>query len=417
MVEKLARDGGTPVRQKPVPPRILIGKEEKLAVDALFYKAMLSGGAFDRYGKLTDVDLYEQEYAAFYGVKYATAVSAGTAAVHTAIAALRLEPGDEIITSPITDPGTVMPITLCMCIPVFADLDYATVNMSAESIEKCITEKTKAVIVVHLAGQPCDMDAIMKVAKKHNLVVIEDCAQAHAAKYKGKYVGSIGDMGCYSLMSGKHTTSGGQGGMVITNNEEYYWNAKRFADRGKPFNSTEGTNLFAGVNYRVTELESAVGREQLKKTESIAQKRRGFASALAKKLETTKAFRLWKSTDGAEPNPWFCFVHCDAAVLGAKHEDIAVAVAKEGVSVGAHYVRPIYEQKWMKERLVFGTSKLPWSLPNARKIDYTDSCPVALKTINEHMTMYMHECWTNDDVEITYQAFKKVEEYYLSIKK
>jgi len=167
---------------------------------------------------------------------------------------LRLEPGTEVITSPITDPGTVAPILMQNCIPVFADVDYDTLNITAASIEKMITEKTRVLIPVHLAGQPCDMNPIMELAKQHNLTVIEDCAQAHGVKYKGKYVGTIGHLGAFSLMAGKHTTSGGQGGMVIANDEKLYWNAKRFADRGKPFNSDNPTNLFLGMNYRMTEL-------------------------------------------------------------------------------------------------------------------------------------------------------------------
>ena len=186
---------------------------------------------------------------------------------------MRLEPGTEVITSPITDPGTVAPILMQNCIPVFADVDYDTLNMTAASIEKMITEKTRVLIPVHLAGQPCDMNPIMELARQHNLTVIEDCAQAHGVKYKGKYVGTIGHLGAFSLMAGKHTTSGGQGGMVITNDEKLYWNAKRFADRGKPFNSDDSTNLFLGLNYRMTELQAAIGRVQLQKLRSSVRRR------------------------------------------------------------------------------------------------------------------------------------------------
>jgi len=197
----------------------------------------IPASALDRYGiEETEVDLYEKEFADYFGVKYATAVSSGTAAIHSALGALKLEPGDEIITSPITDPGTIAPILFQNCIPVFADVDYEILNINPESVKEKITERTKVIIVVHFAGQPANIDPVMELAKEHDLIVIEDCAQAHGAKHKERYVGTIGDIGCFSLMSGKHMTSGGQGGMVITNDEELYWNAKRFADRGKPFN-------------------------------------------------------------------------------------------------------------------------------------------------------------------------------------
>ncbi|HRR90909.1 MAG TPA: DegT/DnrJ/EryC1/StrS family aminotransferase, partial [bacterium] len=212
------------------PPRIIFDEREKDAILRVVEKTMTGPEAIDMYGKGPEVASYEKEFAEYFGVKYAAAVSSGTAAVHSAVGALRLEPGSEIITTPITDPGTVAPILMQNCIPIFADVEYDTLNISPKSIEKNITDKTRAIIAVHLAGQPCDMDPIMEIARRHNLYVIEDCAQAHGARYKGRYVGTMGDLGVFSLMAGKHMNSGGQGGMVITNNEELYWNAKRFSD-------------------------------------------------------------------------------------------------------------------------------------------------------------------------------------------
>ena len=203
---------------------------------------MTGDQALDRYGG-RHVDAYEQEFAEYFGAKYATSTSSGTAAVHTAIAALGLEPLDEVITTPITDPGTVAAILFQNCIPVFADVDYNTLNITAEGIEGCLSDRTKAIVVVHLAGQSAEMEPILELARRNHLYVIEDCAQAHGAKYRGKYVGTMGDLGAVSLMSSKHTTSGGQGGMVLTNCIHLYWQAKRFADR-EPFNSQDPTNLF-----------------------------------------------------------------------------------------------------------------------------------------------------------------------------
>ena len=373
---------------------------------------MKKGGAFDRYGGV-EVDIYEKEFAEYFGVKFATAVSSGTAAIHSALGSLKLEPGSEVITSPVTDPGAVAPILFQQCIPVFADVEYDTLNISSSSIERNITKNTKVVIVTHLAGQPCKMDEIMRVAKKYNLIVIEDCAQAHGAKYKDKFVGSIGDIGCFSLMSGKHTTSGGQGGMVITNNEKIYWNAKRFADRGKPFGSKEKTNLFLGLNYRMTELEACIGRVQLKKLEEIREKRMWIYESLKEKMKNLIAFRLWNIISEAEPNPWFCLIHYDKNRLKANKEEIVLALKKEGITpVGLHYVIPMYQQKWIKEKNTFGSSKYPWNLPGARKIDYKNCCPNAEKSLKDHFTLYIHEDWTEKEINDTVRAFAKIEENY-----
>jgi perosamine synthetase len=416
-MEKLAVDGGSPVRSKPMPARVMVGEPEKKAVLKLFKKVMTTGGAFDRYGGI-EVDAYEKEFARYFGVKFATAVSSGTAAIHSAIASLNLEPGSEIITTPITDPGTVSPILFQQCIPVFADVEYDTLNISPVSIEKKITGKTKAIIVVHLAGNPAKIKEIMRIARRYGIYVIEDCAQSHGAKYDGRYVGSFGDISCFSMMSGKHTTSGGQGGMVLTNNEELYWNAKRFADRGKPFNSSEKTNLFAGLNYRMTELEAAVGRLQIRKIGRIMNKRNSLYGELKKGFDREiRCFSLWKVLPSAEPNPWFCFIKVDMKKIKVDKQTLSRALQAEGIPVGAHYVIPMYQQKWIAERNTFGSSHLPWSLPKARKINYRNCCPSAEKALAEHMTMHIHECWGKKEVSDTIKAFKKVEKHYKEIRK
>lgn len=411
-MEKLAIEGGRPVRRRPMPARIMLGESEKNAVLNLFKKVMKTGGAFDRYAGV-EVDTYEKEFARYFGVKFATAVSSGTAAIHSAIGALHLEPGSEIITTPITDPGTVSPVIFQQCIPVFADVEYDTLNLSPASVEKNITGKTRAVIVVHLAGNPARIREIICIARKHKLYVIEDCAQAHGARYEGKYVGSFGDLSCFSLMSGKHTTSGGQGGMVLTNNEELYWNAKRFADRGKPFNSTETTNLFAGLNYRMTEIEAVIGRQQLKKLSRIMKQRVKTYEELKKGFEgELSCFRMWKVLPDAEVNPWFCFVHVDIEKITTDKDTLSKALQAEGIPVSAHYVVPMYNQKWIAERNTFGNSHLPWSLPGSRRIDYKNCCPNAEAGLRDHMTLYIHECWGSREVNETIKAFKKVEHHY-----
>lgn len=412
-MEKLAINGGIPVRKKPMPARIMFDEEEKEAALRVIEKTMTGNQALDRYGGI-EVDAYEQEFASFFGKRFATAVSSGTAAIHSALAALKLEPASEVITSPITDPGAVMPIVFQQCIPVFCDVEYDTLNPSPQSIKERITEKTGAIIVVHIAGFPAKIDEICKIAEKHNIPVIEDCAQAHGAKYKGRYAGTFGTLSAFSLMSGKHTTSGGQGGMVMTDDEGLYWDAKRFADRGKPFNSNITTNLFLGLNYRMTELEAAIGREQLKKLPQIAEKRRNVYKKIKEGFESElKAFRIYKAEPDSEPDPWFLFVHVDKEKLKAGNDILAQALCAEGMPVGQKYVVPMYMTHWIVERNTFGSSQLPWSLPGARKIDYTNCCPVAEKTLEDHMTLYIHECYESQEISDIIEAFKKVEKHFL----
>ncbi|MGC8976466.1 MAG: DegT/DnrJ/EryC1/StrS family aminotransferase [Candidatus Ratteibacteria bacterium] len=411
-MEKLVIDGGKPIRKKPFPQRIMFDEKEVKKINEMMKKATKEETAkyLDRYAG-TEVDKYEKEFAEFFGTKFATSTSSGTAAIHSAIASLELEPGDRIITTPITDPGTVMPILFQGLIPLFADVDFYTLNLTDRTIEEKIDKKTKAIIVVHLAGVPCEMDRIMEVAKKYNLKLIEDCAQSHASIYKGRYVGTFGDIGVFSLMSGKHMTSGGQGGMIITDNEEYYWLSKRFADRGKPFGiENPKGNVSLGLNYRMTEIQAAIGRVQLKKIKKIAEKRFKIVEELRNGFKNFKAFSLWKRPDNSKPNYWFCFVRVDEERLKYDKYKIAEILRKEGLPVGAHYVIPMYENPFIKERKTFGSSGYPFN-PYAQNIEY--KCPFAEKALNSHITLYINECWTKKEVEDTIKIFERVEKVCL----
>ncbi|OGS18368.1 MAG: hypothetical protein A3J83_06405 [Elusimicrobia bacterium RIFOXYA2_FULL_40_6] len=411
MKKKLAIDGGTPARKTPFPPRIIFDNREKQAALRVINKTMTGPEALDLFGQGEEIEAYKKEFASFFGVKYATPTSSGTAAIHTALASLRLEPGAEVITTPITDPGTVAPILMQNCIPVFADVDYDTMNINAGTIKKKITRKTKVIIAVHLAGQPCDMDPIMELAKKYRIMVIEDCAQAHGSKYKGKYAGSIGHIGTFSLMGSKQTTSGGQGGMVITNNEEIYWNAKRFADRGKPFNSKNPTNLFLGMNYRMTELQAAIGRVQLKKLKKQAEVMQETFKKIKNEIEMLKVIRPWKIIDSVVVNPWFCLLFYNSNT-GMDKDTFVKTINAEGIPLRKHYTSVIYNQTWIKEKNTYGNSHYPWTAPTGRWIDYNNSCPNAERALADCMTLHIHEGWKNKEINDTIKAFKKVEKCY-----
>ena len=411
--ESLAIDGGTPVRSEPFPARIQIDQREIDAVLALLQRVARSGGAFDRYGG-TEVDAYEAEFAQHFGTRLATAVSSGTAAIHTAIGALRLDIGSEIISAPITDPGAVAPILWSNCIPIFADVDPETWNMDPASVEACVTERTRAIIACHLAGQPADMDPIMEIARRHDLVVIEDCAQAHEAEYKGRKVGSIGHLSAFSLMSGKHSTSGGQGGMVLTNDEELYWDAKRFADRGKPFNSEETTNLFLGMNYRMTELQAAIGRVQLRKLPDIVDRRRQVVAMIGERVQDLQAIRLGRVIENVKPAYWFLFLRVHRERLDAPKQQLAEALQAEGVPVSADYAWIMPETYWIRERRTYGESRCPWVCPYyGKEVSYEGRLPNAHLARDNHMTLAVHECYTEKECDDIASALRKVEHAYL----
>jgi len=245
-VSKLAIDGGEKVRKTPLPPRRLFGEEEKAAAIALFDRAIEYGSAFGYNGE--EEQAYEREFAEFHGGGYADLVNSGTSAIFVALGALQLEPLSEVVAPPITDHGGIMPIPMLNCVPVIADAHPGSYNMGPEQLEDVLTERTRAVIVAHIAGEPADMDPIMEVARSRGIPVIEDCAQAHGAIYKGRLVGTMGDIAAFSTMSGKHHATGAQGGVVFTHDEDLYWEAKRFADRGKPFNTDSGSNVRMGLN-------------------------------------------------------------------------------------------------------------------------------------------------------------------------
>lgn len=237
---------------------------------------------------------FEEEFAHFADSKFAIAVSNGTTALELALRAIDIQPGDEVIIPPRTFLATASSVVTWGGIPVFADVDQTSGNISAASIKQKITQKTKAIIVVHLAGWPCEMDEILALAKEHDLKVIEDCAQAHGAKYKGRSVGSIGDIGCWSFCQDKIMTTGGEGGMVTTNDKSLWQKMWSFKDHGKDFDAVYNQehppgfrwlhNSF-GTNYRMTEMQAVIGRIQLSKMDAWFAARNNNAAAILSSLQ------------------------------------------------------------------------------------------------------------------------------------
>ncbi|MCK6399178.1 DegT/DnrJ/EryC1/StrS family aminotransferase [Thauera aminoaromatica] len=237
----------------------------------------------------TECRAFEKEYAAWAGTRYAVALANGTLALDVALHALGIGPGDEVVVTPRTFIASVSCVVNAGATPVFADVDADSGNLSAETIARVLTPRTRAVICVHLAGWPCDMDPIMALAEQHGLKVIEDCAQAHGARYKGRSVGSIGHVGAWSFCQDKIMTTGGEGGMVTTNDEALWRDMWSFKDHGKSYAAVyerEHPPGFRwlhegfGTNWRMLEMQAAVGRIQLRRMAAWTAAREAHAEAI-----------------------------------------------------------------------------------------------------------------------------------------
>lgn len=369
----------------------------------LLTEALVSQNLFGADGKM--VNAFEKEFAAVYGLPYAVASTSGTAAIHTALGVLDLNPGDEVITAPITDLGTVIPILSLTAIPVFADIDH-TYNMDPEDVERKITDRTRAIVVVHLFGNPCDMDAMVKIARKHRIPLIEDCSQAHVTEYKGKYVGTIGDIGCFSFQQSKHMTTG-DGGMTITSNKTYYERMKLYVDKGF-MRKGWGPRAygFHAPNYRMNELTAAVGRAQLKKVKAVVQKRNEMGTLLTRLLSDTPGLTVAPVTEGAKHSYW----QYPVLVQGVNLEAFAKEMIAAQFWCSAGYTgKPIYLcSESLTAKKTYGTSQFPFNSPYAsRSYEYKEGlCPKAEEVLTHLVTMPWDESMEMSRVEKAAQTYK-----------
>jgi len=408
---RLAIDGGGKVRTGPLPPRRLFGEEEKAAVAALFDSAIESGQAFGYNGP--EEQAYEKEFADLMGGGYADLVSSGTSAIFVALGVLELEPLSEVVVPPITDPGGIMPVPMLNCVPIISDAHPGSYNMGPEQIEAVLSERTRAIVVAHIAGEPADMDPIMEIARARDLPVIEDCAQAHGATYKGRLVGTIGDLAAFSTMSGKHHATGAQGGVVFARDEEVFWKAKRFSDRGKPFNTAFSSNVRMGLNLNGSDLAATIGRVQLRKLPDIVARRQAFVRMLEERMAGLRSVGLGWVPPGAESSYWFLRVHIDCDVLTVDKADFTAALAAEGIPCSASYRAMPSEAKWFTERNTYGTSGYPWTAPEYTGDRHpTFPCPNCVEAVETHFSIPVHENYGEREAEDFAAALRKVEEAY-----
>lgn len=409
-MSKLAIHGGKPVRSKPLIPakfsKMRYGKEEiRLLTE------VIKSGNLNRVAG-TKAKLLESKFEEYFGVKHAVVSSSGTAAIHIALASIGINPGDEVITTPITDMGTIIPILFQNAIPVFCDVDPRTINVTGDDIERRITKKTKAIIAVHYGGCPCEMDKIMKVAKKHNLYVIEDCAQSWLAEYGGKKAGTIGDIGCFSLNTYKHISCG-DGGVTITNSRKLAGRQALFADKGWNRKSRMREHPFLGINYRMTELQAAVALAQLKKLKKIVASRRKMASLLNSMIKDVPGIIVPHVPEGAKHSYWLYILKIDKDILKVSEEHFGKALSSEGIpnSISRHS-RPVYFYDVLKLQKTFGSSHHPFDY-HRKNVKYKKGlCPKAEDVLREMIVITISEFFCRKDVEDIAKAIEKVAGYY-----
>ena len=413
MSAELAINGGTPVRNTPWPGRGLIGAEEKAAVDA-YLDAVIAGPGFISYGGAEE-EAYCQEFAATLGGGYADAVNSGTTAVYVALKALELPAFSEVVVSAVTDPGGMMPIALLNLIPMVADSAPGQYNTGPEQVEALITPRTSAIVVAHIGGEPADMAGVMAVAERHGLPVVEDCAQAHGAGLNGRPLGTWGTVAAFSTMWGKHHSTGGQGGVVYTQDEELYWRVRRAADRGKPFNlEAAGGNRVATLNFNLTELAAVVGRAQLTKLPGIVERRRKVAGALIEALQGCEVLAPPEVLPGAEPSWWWLRTRFRPERASCDKPTFCTALAAEGLPINPDYRGALpHRMAWFTQRKVFGDSGYPWASPEyAGERDREFACPSAEETMETTFNLHMHEGWGDGEVRDALEIVSKVEEAY-----
>ncbi|SKC72806.1 DegT/DnrJ/EryC1/StrS family aminotransferase [Krasilnikoviella flava] len=409
MPDTLALDGGTPVRRISFPSvgtpggRTLGVEEERAVVDVI-----RSGQLNSTVGGVTRG--LEQDFARYYGVPHAVASGSGTSAIHLAVAAVDPDPGDEIITTGLSDAGTVLPILAQNAVPVFADVDPATGNLDVESVREHITPRTRAIIAVHLFGQPAPVAQLRELADAHGIVLIEDCAQAYltAVGPDGALAGTVGHLGCFSLQQSKHITAG-DGGLTITADDAFARRVRLFADKAWPRDTDERTHLFLGLNYRMTELQAAVARVQLTRLADVVDDRRRTAKALTEVVAGLAGL----TPSASEGNSYWQFpVFVEPDAVGADAHWFARALAAEGIPASGGYIqRPLYLTPVFTERLTYGSSGYPLSSPPADAVPvYAPGlCPTTEELIAARLLVIAwNERYTSDDVADIAAALQKV---------
>ncbi|MCK5606343.1 DegT/DnrJ/EryC1/StrS family aminotransferase [Candidatus Pacearchaeota archaeon] len=426
-MSKLAIHGGTPVRKKLFPAYRVIDDKEKKAVAKVLDSGVLSRflGTWheDFYGG-PQVQSMEKEWASYFGVKYAIAVNSCTSGLYAAIGAAGIEPGDEVIVSPYSMTASATAPLIYGGVPVFADIEEDYFCLDSQSVESRITARTKAIIVVDIFGLPYDATHINRIACKHNLVVIEDCAQSPGAYYKKKYAGTLADIGVYSLNYHKHIHCG-EGGIVVTDSDELAERVQLIRNHAEAVvEAKQMKNIInmVGFNYRMTEIEAAITRCQLKKLRRLVEQRQKNCEYLEKRLSQIPCFEMPKVRKDCTHA---YYVHAikfkeeiaevsrDVFISAVKAELPATELREqEGVRIGCGYIKPLYLQPMYQKNIAFGSKGFPFqqTKKKIKKRYAKGECPVAERMY--YKELFTHELMrppmTTEDLDDVISAFEKV---------
>ncbi len=411
----LAINGGKRLLGRPWAPIHVVDEKEVAAVARIIRRGPLSGflgnvGSGFLGGR--EVRAFEKEFENKFKVTYAVTCNSATTALHASIVALGVGPGDEVIVSPYTMSASVTAVLQNGAVPIFADVDERTFCLDVESVRRCITPRTKAIMVTDLMGQGPDFGKLLPLARKHDLKIIEDNAQSPGAKWKDKYLGTVGDVGVFSLNIHK-TVQTGEGGILVTNNPRYALRAQLSRNHGEVVvddmpEYKEGP-IF-GSNYRMSEVTAAMARVQLKRLDFLTRKRIALATHLTKRLKEIPGL-IPHYTHPDNKNVYYRYaIRVDERVLGLSMHALVDAMRAEGFAMSRGYVKPIYLMKLFKERKAFNNTHFPFDYRGMRQQYRKGLCPVA-ERLHEKEFVFTDVCqhpYTNRHVDKFISGLKKV---------
>ena len=405
-ITQLAIAGGEPLRKTPFTEWPLARKEERAALEDVLASSKWGGQPFP--GKYSVA--FGKKFAELHTAKYAQCVNTGTVAIQAALKAIGIRPGDEVIVPAYTWEGTVGPVLLVNAVPVFVDIDPNTYCLDSKLIEKAITPKTKAIMPVHLGMRFADMDEILRIAAKHKLKVIEDCAHAHGGKWKGKGAGSMGDLGAFSFQSSKLITSG-EGGAVITNTLEYMELVQSYINAGRASLTDNFHRRIIGFNYRLGEFQAAVLFAQLERLPEQGKIRERNMKRLEEKLKGTPAIGL------LPPDPRITSLAPYGYVLkyfaerasGIPRASFVAALQLEGIPCDGLFYEPVYKSSLFPlDPMDFPA--LSWGREKPLDLRNTYSCPEAERAAYQEAVWFPHQLFlgSDEDVDAIADAIHKV---------
>jgi dTDP-4-amino-4,6-dideoxygalactose transaminase len=357
------------------------------------------------------VKQFEREFAERLGAQYSYACASGSAAVHCAIAAIDPEPGDEIVTTSITDMGALTPILYQAAIPVFADVDPLTYNITAESVASVLSERTKAIVVTHLFGNPVEMDGILALARERGIPVIEDCAQAFGATYQGKKIGTLGDIGCFSLQQGKHITTG-EGGIVTTSDAGLARRMNLFINKAWGYGDPNPDHYFLALNYRMNELTGAVALAQLRKLDGFVARRVEIARQIGEGLAGLEGIEVPAVTPESRHTYWKYCLRVDSSKFVGGLDELASRLKSRNIFCAPRYIqKPAFECEVIRDQRTFGDSRFPFNLARSEAVDYSrDKFKGTYEALATILVLPLNERYTSQHVQYVVESIRQVAE-------